>query len=768
MTVRPSPSTIAVTTAFSMLGIACGSSTFWPTYQSTSFIVLVAVTIVIGTGIAVLGAIFRWSSAIVAVLTALAYLVFGVPLAVPGEAIGGILPSWNGLIDLITGAALGWKQLVTIATPVGAYQALLVPVFLVVLVASVVATTIALRARRGEWALLLPIVLFCIGIAVGPQAVDAAVPPAVALVIVLVLWSAVLRIRRNVVAALREQSGALAQSGSDRRRNRLRSALSVGIVLIVAVAAGTAAAVLVPPHGERDVVRRALERPFDPRDYPSPLSGFRKYLEPDASDKAMLSVSGFGDLRRIRIATLDTYDGVVYTVGSGSGSSESGTFTRVPGRVESPTSDGKDISIDVTIDGYRGVWLPGVGALREITFTGRNAATLQNAVYNNAVTGTSAVLGGLAAGDRYRLEATVGASRTIKQLAQMSPGSATLPRLTVLPDGIDQAVRDAGDLKHASGAQLAAALTSLVRDGYISHGIGKSAVVSHSGHSAARISQLLADVPMVGDQEQYAVAAALMARRTGFPARVVVGFVVPARDWRHESVTLTGSDISAWIEVQTKEAGWVSVDPNPAVRPIPQKQPHDPKKISRPQTAVQPPANDTKQDAAPPQQSRAIHTPKNTQNPLLELILAIATWAGIGLAALAVLLAPFAAVIAAKWRRRRKRRSATDPLDSISGGWREFSDAVLDHGFQPPPSATRSELAQTVGGMRPLVLATVADRAVFAPTPPSLDDADRVWRVVDELRESLAAGKTRWQRMRAAVSLASLGGYRRRKMGRDR
>ena len=30
---------------------------------------------------------------------------------------------------------------------------------------------------------------------------------------------------------------------------------------------------------------------------------------------------------------------------------------------------------------------------------------------------------------------------------------------------------------------------------------------------------------MLGDGEQYAVAAALMARRIGFPARVVVGYM---------------------------------------------------------------------------------------------------------------------------------------------------------------------------------------------------------------------------------------------------
>jgi transglutaminase-like putative cysteine protease len=760
---RHSVASLTVTAVFSLLATCCAASTFWPTYQSTSFIIMVVATVIIGTAIGVVGAVFRLSAAIVALMAVAAYLLCGVALAVPDKAIVGVFPSVDGVLDLITGAALGWKQLVTISAPVGSYQALLVPVFFVVLLVSVVSVTVALRARRGEWALLVTIGLFGLGIALGPETVQAPALPALALVIVMLGWLVAFRIRRRgeASAALRRQSGAPI-ARSERRFTRLRSLVSAGIVLLVAVVAGTAAAAFVPAAGNRDVVRSALVQPFDPSVHASPLSGFRSYLEPPSSHEAMLTVSGLDGERRIRIATLDTYDGVVYSVGSGQGSSASGTFTRVPGRLDAAGLDGKNVSLDVTVDGYRGVWLPGVGALRAVEFTGSRAGQLRNAVYNNAVTGTTAVSAGLRAGDRYRLDATVGDTRTIAQLADASPGDAVMPKLDVVPDGIDQAIHDAAGSQRQSGKQLAAALKMLVDDGYISHGIGASEPISHSGHGAGRITQLLSDVPMVGDQEQYAVAAALMARRIGFPARVVVGFVVPKDAAAGGTVTVTGADISAWIQVQTKHDGWVTVDPNPPVRPIPQKQPQDPKKISRPQTNIQPPATKIQPDAAPPQQSRVVHTPNDATNPLLAMLLAIGRIVGVVVIVIAVVLAPFMAVVAAKWHRRRNRRNAPDPLERVSGGWQEFVDAALDHGFTPQPAATRSEVAQAVGGMRPLVLASVADRAAFAPSGPSETDADRVWQAVDELRRRMNNGATRWQRIRAAVSLASLGGYRRR------
>ena len=129
------------------------------------------------------------------------------------------------------------------------------------------------------------------------------------------------------------------------------------------------------------------------------------------------------------------------------------------------------------------------------------------------------------------------------------------------------------------------------------------------------------------------------------------------------------------------------------------------------------------------------------------------------LVAVALVLAPFIVIIAAKLRRRRLRRRAPTVLQQITGGWQEFEDAVIDHGLSPASSATRSEVARIAGGVQSQVLAAVADRANFSPDEPHASDAESVWRAVDELQVQLDEGLTRWQRIKAGVSLRSLGGY---------
>ncbi len=93
---------------------------------------------------------FRWKSFVVILVGFAVLLLAGVPLAVPDQAIAGFLPSLDGIQELLAGVALGWKQLLTIALPVGDYQALLVPAFVLVLTSTIVALTVALRARWGE------------------------------------------------------------------------------------------------------------------------------------------------------------------------------------------------------------------------------------------------------------------------------------------------------------------------------------------------------------------------------------------------------------------------------------------------------------------------------------------------------------------------------------------------------------------------------------------------------------------------------------------
>jgi hypothetical protein len=743
---------------FALAAVALAAWSFWPVYQSADFVTMLVVTLVLGAVVAVLGAVFRWPSIVVGGLIVVVYLATGVQLAVPGEsAASGLLPTAQGFVDLVQGTWLSWKQLVTISVPVGSYEALLVPAFILVLLASAITTTVALRSSVPELAGIPPIVVLIAGIAFGSSTAPTPLWLMLGLFALLLIWNIRLRLRRRTAAVrtLRGQSGLTVETRRERGTTAVLTATGATVMLVGAAIIGIGATVLVPPSTDRHVVRTAIEQPFDPRAYPSPLSGFRSYFEPASASEPMLSVSGLPADGRIRIATLDTYDGVTYSVGSAAVTSASGSFTRLPYRLDQSGTKGTQTQLTVTVRGYRGPWVPGTGQLEQIRFLGSQSSTLSGAYFYNDVTGTGAVMSALRDGDSYVADSVTPPKLSPAQLTKVEPGSDSVPRPAVIPDELQSTLQKYTAGVTGAGAKLAAALRGLATDGYISHGVGKDEPASRSGHGADRITELLTNVPMLGDQEQYAVTAALMARQLGFPARVAMGFVAPA-DAGIGAVTFLGSDVSAWIEVQTT-VGWVTVDPTPPVRPVPPKQPEQPTEISRPQTNVQPPVDDAPQQNEEPPQAQVDSTPEHAPNPVLETLLTVLIVIGWTLLVLAVLAAPFLAVIAAKWRRRSLRRSAATPADRIVGGWREFADAAVDHGYEPPPSATRVEFATTIGGTRAAALANVADRAVFSPLAPTTDEADTVWKAVDDLRAQLDRRDTRWKRMLAAVSLRSLG-----------
>src|SRR4051812_12420425 len=245
---------LAVLMCWLAIGIAAAS--LWPIYQTGRYPVLVGVGVLLGTLIAGLGARFHWPSWGLIVTGFAAFLAVGVPLAVPDEAGWGVLPSVQGLLDLVSGIALGWKQLLTIALPVGAYQALLVPALLLVLAVTIVSISVALRARWGELAVIPPIVLFLVGIVFGPERVGTPVWLALALLGVTLLTLVWRRWRRRRAAIRR-----LARSTPDAEGRPLATAgetglgvrgiVAGGVILLLAGAASIAASTALPPTGDR-------------------------------------------------------------------------------------------------------------------------------------------------------------------------------------------------------------------------------------------------------------------------------------------------------------------------------------------------------------------------------------------------------------------------------------------------------------------------------------------------------------------------------------
>ncbi|GAA2040010.1 transglutaminase-like domain-containing protein [Agromyces tropicus] len=738
-----------VSTAILVAVAATAMIPWWPVYESGAFLVAAAVAILVGAAVGVVGAAFAWPSWAVVSTVAAAYLVLGVPVAVPTSAYGGVLPTAEGLIDLVSAVALSWKQLVTISVPVGSYQALLVPPFLLGLIATTASVTIALRTRRPALALLPPAGLLVAGIVLGVVHDDVAFEAGVAFLVAGVAWLVRLAIAERRRASL---AGSAEAALADVRR-------IVGATVVVALAlVGATAATLALPAGPRSVARAELRPPFEPNDYDSPLAGFRAAFEPDAADLEMLQVRGLPEGVGLRIAVLDTYDGVVYSVGGSDRAGASGQFTRLPYRLDQSGTPGERVELDVAVLAYDDVWVPGVGNLERIAFGGPRQGVLEDDFAYNDVTGTAGVRSGLTAGDRYTSQSV--ATVEPVDLASLRPGGAILPDSPDPPDPLLRLLDRWTRSSDTPGVRLAAMIEGFHREGYVSHGIGEDEVPSRSGHALDRLAELATAKPMVGDGEQYAVAAALLAREIGFPARVVVGYL-PGGEADAEpdgARTLHGDDLQAWIEVQAEDGAWIPVDPNPEVRPVPERQPDEPTIVSRPQSALPPPEDPT------PVDDLAAEPDSGSQDPdrgdaWVAALLAVLRITGIALAVLALLASPFLAIILAKARRRRLRRRAPTVVERIEGGWQEFADQAADHGYPMTVTATRAEQAAVVGGLAPAVLAAVVDRAVFGPDGPRDGDDERVWAAVDELQRRLDEPRSWRERMRARVSLGSLGGY---------
>ncbi len=384
---RFAPTAVTVVLVVAMLSAAM--IPWWPIYESPAFFLAAGAAIVLGSAIGVVGARRRWPSWAVVVAVVAAYLVVGVPVAIPALALFGVLPTPAGLLELVTGAALSWKQLVTIAVPVGSYQALLIPPFLLGLVCATAAMTIALRSRHPAAAALPPALLLVAGIALGVVHNALALQAGLLFLVAVVVWLVRVAIaKRRAITRGRRVEGAVADA---------RRVLGASALIAVALVGATAAS-LAMPASQRNVVRAELQPPFDPLEHDSPLAGFRAAFREDVADDIMLEARGLPPGAGIRIAALDTYDGVVYSVGGSDGNTLSGRFARVPYQLDQSDANGTRVDIEVVIEDYDEVWVPGIGQLERITFEGPDAVARTDAYYYNDVTGTGATQDGLERG----------------------------------------------------------------------------------------------------------------------------------------------------------------------------------------------------------------------------------------------------------------------------------------------------------------------------------------------------------------------------------
>lgn len=797
---RPSAAQLGLGLTVLLVCVALGVVAAWPVYGDVRVVTVAVVGTAVGAGTAVIGAWARWRWWLTASVAVLAYAAVVVPTAIPSAMSGG-QRFVQGIGEGLAGAVLGWRQLLTISIPAGQYQAVLVPFLVTVVVCTLVAAMLILSASRWTPLAVVPMLaLPLFGAVFGSSAMGAdrrwgpltlPAPEHVALgatsLAVVAAWL-VLRARLERAAAIRlarSNTGTVRLGRAPVGATVRRQLTAVGL-LVTALIAAVALAPAASSWGPREVPRDRVDPLLVMQGQPSPLAQYRDWFTSAHHGTALFTVDGNTDGDRLRLATLDAYDGNTFHV---SGDQAPARMTRQP-QVQ---ADDITITIDVA---DLGVWVPlvdaGGGAPR---FEGARAEQLADAYYASQELNTGIVViadaqqrvAGLQQGDSYQVSAqsevdTSGFGSAIG--GDPLVGEEDHPALAawvasqdVGRTGADlvelsERLRARGYLSHAaredaSSTEWVAALQS--RASYEFHG-------SRPGHSAARIDELFqalldqesraganagaaALVAGVGDDEQFAAAVALLARYLGFESRVVVGVRLGAEDNGLGvpacEQLCEGRHLTAWVETRALGGTWVPIDATPQFEVAPElihegqtppQNPTDPQQIAA--EVIDPPTlvaeNTTSASQEPPEDPTWV----DSYLPLILTIVALVI--GAVLMVLPALVFPIA-----KRRRRRRRRLAPVPEVLLVGAWDELIDRYVDLGWDVPHSLTRAETADVLDRPAAASVATLVDSGVFAEHPPTREVSAAAWELLDAERDQVASESTRWQRFRAVFTPAS-------------
>jgi transglutaminase-like putative cysteine protease len=370
---------------------------------------------------------------------------------------------------------------------------------------------------------------------------------------------------------------------------------------------------------------------------------------------------------RLRLAVLSDYDGVTWKVGG---------LYRNAGRVL-PTPEvpaGTELAEtrqQITITGLTGRLLPAVPTPTRIT--GARVAY-------DAASGTLIRPEGLTEGLSYTAVSQV-EKPDLNQLpfADVPAGDAVVRYLAVGSGAPDQIQRLAEHLAEGSGAPYdrAVAIEAFLAEHY------RHVADAPSGHAYPNLRHFLFGRRDIGGQkgttEQFAAAYAVLARLSGLPARVVVGFHAPAAGG-----AVTAGDAVAWPEVYFNGLGWVAFDPMPKtdeVRPV--EEDFTPPTPSPPPSQSEPPAATPSGSESAPVDVAA---PPARDGPSAVLVASGTS------SVLLLLLAGAAAAVA--WLRgaqRRRRLTIGDPGQRIAGAWLEFTDALRLAGRPVPAHLSATE-----------------------------------------------------------------------------
>ncbi|MFI1995275.1 DUF3488 and transglutaminase-like domain-containing protein [Actinoplanes sp. NPDC020271] len=598
-----------------------------------------------------------WSAAPVSTVLLIAYVGFGLKVAAGHAAV--TTPFATMVRDSLVN---GIPRLLTAMIPVESTPDTVVVPMIATWLAGLAAVEVGVRARRVLLGTLAPAGLYAGALyVVGPNEGAAAGPT---------LGFAALAVIALAISARRAGTPV---DVSDNARARTLVGSAAGLVAVIGLAA------VVGPW----VSGQVGAAPVDPRRYveppqvdsldESPLNRISGWMLAPKQQlfgyKPETAYTGKAKTVKVRLAVLSDYDGVTWRVG--------GVY-RNAGRVlpEQAPIAGADLSEvrqQIVIEGLTGRLLPAVA-----TPTAVSGAR----VAYDASTGTLIRPEGLTSGLTYTATSRVQAPDLNMLPGAQSPSGDAVIRYLAVSDGVPDSVRRlAEQLAEGNGGSYdrALAIQEFLAEHY------RETADAPSGHAYPNLAYFLFGPRGQGGQEgtseQFAASFALLARLTGLPSRVVVGFDAPAAGGE-----VTGGDAIAWPEVLFNDLGWVAFDPMPTSDdPTPVEQDFQPKPTTPPTTppqtsaTVDPPSESAAASAAPVEAAGGVSAgvvAGGTSGTLLVLLVV-------------------AALVVAYLRRGLRRRRLYDgsPDQRITGAWLEFTDALRLAGQPVPDHLSATEMA---------------------------------------------------------------------------
>lgn len=679
----------------------------------------------------------RWRLGIFSTLILMlgVFLLFGPTLAATDPLGRKFYPTLSGLQVLVTSAVTCWRDALTAPLPLSAAGGAAVLPFLTCLITALFAGLAA--ASRRPWVALIPATIcLVVAIAWGSQLVPVARWAGAAYFFLALLWCGLVS-----EAAAKARRRAVNLAGAGKKNRFIRPLAMVAVTLIISLASASLAGIT--ERGNREVLRSHVLPPVELEDFISPLASFR-HLSRDWKDKTIAEVKNYPAGTRMRFATMNAYDGTVFKIDP----QLNAQFVQVDSILDKGVS--ADSKAEVKLVNYDQPWVPLLG----------NAQSLKFATQPKPVVYYSTSL---------RSAFTVnpeGLSYRVSFAKERIPSDARMSGLEFdpIPQGKDEALPvEITELNNQLTARATSPLQKvrnvesyLSGQGFFSDG---SDGLSRPGHRAARMSQFFQGQELIGDDEQYAVAMALMVRAFGAPARVVLG-AYPGDKKAGGNLKLKGDNVHAWVEVKFKEVGWIPFDPTPPRDRVPRTDQPQPKSVPKPQV-LQPPPPPATPPVLPHVEKQAHADNHSTGMQFLAALVQVAKYGGW----LLLLLSPILLTLLAKWYRSRRRRRAKEPQDRLKGAWEEIVDRFRDRGIRLPAGATRQEAAWIIdsylgamsksqSGAREL--AGIADYLDYSPSNDSEIDPDWAWKLVKQLTLTWKTAAGRGKALVAAIRPSSL------------